>query len=267
MTIKDALNLAKQEIDYIDAKILMKYILNVDESYLIINSQKEIEKQRKYFELVKKVKEGYPVQYITKHQEFMGNNFYVNENVLIPQPDTEVLVEQTIKYAEKMQEPKILDLCTGSGAIAISLKKYIKNADIIATDISLKALKVAQKNAKQNNVNIKFVKSDMFEKITEKFDIIVSNPPYIKTDIINTLDKDVQKEPQIALDGGEDGLKYYKIIAKNITKFLKPRGVVLLEIGYDQAEEVAKLFDDKIKIVKDYEGRDRVVIWNLSQEK
>lgn len=268
MTINKALKDASELIDYIDSKILLKYVLKQDENYIIINRDAELDEsvKNKYVELVKKVKNGYPLQYITNKQEFMGMNFYVDENVLIPQPDTEVLVQKTIEYAKNKPNCKILDLCTGSGNIAISIKKYLADVEVTGIDISEKALEIAKKNANQNNVDVKFIKSNMFENIYERFDIIVSNPPYIKTNIISTLPINVQKEPNIALDGGDDGLNFYKIIAENINNYLEKDGILLVEIGYDQKEEVTKLFKNS-RCIKDYENRDRVIIWSHSQEK
>lgn len=268
MTINQAINIASKKIDYINSKVLMKYILCKDDTYIIVKQNKELDKkiQNKYFKLVDKVQNGYPLQYITNKQEFMGLNFYVDENVLIPQPDTEISVQKVIEYARTMQEPKILDLCTGSGAIAISIKKYLPNAVTVGADVSKQAIEVAKKNAKDNKIYIDLVQSDMFENISDTFDIIVSNPPYIKSEVIKQLSKDVQNEPHIALDGGIDGLKFYKIIAQDVKKYLKKDGILILEIGYDQKDEVTKLFKNSV-CFKDYENRDRVVVWDLSQEK
>ena len=257
MTIKQALNLAKQDLDSIEARVLIGYILKKNNTYLIANINDEIskEEEQKLLRALEKIKKGYPLQYITHHQEFMGLNFAVNENVLIPQPDTEVLVEV-----------KILDLCTGSGAIAISLKKYLPIAKVYASDISKKAIDIAKINAEKNCVKIDFINSDMFENIQEKFDIIVTNPPYIKTDEIEKLSRNVQAEPKLALDGGVDGLEFYKIISKEVKKYLNEHGTLLMEIGFDQGKVVAELFEGS-KCIKDYANNDRVVIWNHSQEK
>ena len=273
MTIKQALNLARQNLDSIDAKVLLKFILKKDNTYIIANANKEMsrDEENELQESIQKIKDGFPLQYITHNQEFMGINFEVNQNVLIPQPDTEILVENTIrlvlgnKSLENQENSKkttqILDLCTGSGAIAISLKKYIPDVKIFASDISEKALEVARKNAKNNNVEIEFIKSDMFENIHEKFDIIVSNPPYIKSEEIEKLSKEVQNEPKLALDGGKDGLKFYKIISREIKNYLKENGTLLMEIGYDEANEVMKLFENST-CIKDYANNDRVIVWN-----
>lgn len=198
----------------------------------------------------------------------MKLDFYVDENVLIPRVDTEILVEEVIDNCNKNEEReyKILDLCTGSGIVGISLAKYIKNCEVVCADISKKALEIAEKNAKNNNVdNIKFIYSNMFSNIKDKFDIIVSNPPYIKREVIEELEKEVQNEPHIALDGGIDGLDFYKIIANQAYNYLNENGGLFLEIGYDQKEEVTNLLKDsekfgKIYSKKDLYGNDRIVV-------
>lgn len=197
----------------------------------------------------------------------MKLQFYVDENVLIPQPDTEMLVEQVINE-NKNKDINILDLCTGSGAIGISIAKYIEKSNITATDISCKALQIAKLNAEKNLVHkkIEFILSDMFNNIGKKtFDIIVSNPPYIKTKTIKKLDKTVQNEPNLALDGGMDGLKFYKIIAQKAHEFLNKNGKIYLEIGYDQKDDVVNLLKNTFKYkdiicIKDLEQNDRVII-------
>ena len=164
-----------------------------------------------------------------------------------------------------LKKIKILDLCTGSGCIAISLKHYLSQAEIFASDISEKALNIAQNNAKQNNTEINFIKSDLFQNIQDKFDIIVSNPPYIKTDIIKTLDEEVQNEPIIALDGGNDGLDFYKNILNEAYNYLNNEGKLYLEIGYDQKEDLINLYNNdkrykNIECIKDLANNDRVII-------
>lgn len=250
------------------SRILLANILNLTKEYLVINSEQEIsiETVNKFNECVNKLIKGYPLQYITNHQEFMKLDFYVDENVLIPRQDTEILVEEVINSCDKSKDYKILDLCTGSGAIGISLAKYIKNSYVICTDISSKALEIAKKNAKENNIeNIEFIQSDMFKNINGKFDIIVSNPPYIAKNVIETLDKEVQKEPSIALDGGIDGLDFYKTITNNAYVYLQKNGQIFLEIGYDQKEEVTNLLKaskkyDSIYSKKDLYDNDRIVV-------
>lgn len=219
---------------------------------------------------IDKIINGKPIQYITNEQEFMKLKFYVDENVLIPQPDTEIIVEKVIDEF-KDKELKILDLCTGSGTIAISLAKYIERCNILATDISSKAIQIAKLNAEKNQVHkkIEFVLSDMFEEIRkDKFDIIVSNPPYIKTEVIKTLDKQVQNEPKLALDGGINGLKFYEIISKNAYKFLNNNGKIYLEIGYDQKNDVIDLLKKTQKYkdiicIKDLELNDRLIVASI----
>lgn len=270
--LKKEINNLKQnniENSTLKVKILLANILNVKKEYLLIHSEEEVKQEDKikYENNINELIKGKPLQYITNKQEFMGLIFYVDENVLIPQPDTEILVEKAIEIAETTQKNKILDMCTGSGCIAISLAKNINNAQIIASDISNNALNVANKNAINNNVEnkIKFINSDMFNNIEEKFDIIVSNPPYIETEIINKLDIEVQNEPHLALDGGGDGLKFYKTIANKAFKYLNENGYLLLEIGYNQQECVMQLLQDtekykNIEAIKDLGGNYRVVI-------
>lgn len=271
MTIKEAIKygsdlLKENKIeDYsIKVKILISFITGIKKDILINYEDVEIldNKLEIYIYNLNKIIEGVPIQYITKKQEFMGLDFFVDENVLIPQPDTEILVEEVLKISKLYNKKiNILDLCTGSGAIAVSLSKYIKDVNIIATDISKNAIEIAEKNAIKNNVEnkIKFVVSDMFKNIENKFDIIVSNPPYIETKEIEKLSKEVKNEPIIALDGGNDGIKYYKIIADNYNKFLNIGGYLLLEIGYNQGESVSKLFKNS-EIKKDLSGNNRVIL-------
>lgn len=271
MTIKEALLHARQFMDNIEAKILLKYILQKEESYIIANANTQLTKmqENELINCINKITEGYPLQYITNQQYFMGLSFYVDENVLIPQPDTEILVETVIKNITELGiknkfdlgNMKVLDLCTGSGAIAISIKKYLPEVQVFASDISKNALKIAQKNANNNKVKINFIESNMFKNISETFDVITSNPPYIKTEEIRKLSKQVQNEPKLALDGGKDGLDFYKIIAKEGPKHLNKNGVILMEIGYDQGKAVTNLFKNS-KCIKDYAGNSRVVVWN-----
>jgi len=189
--------------------------------------------------------------------------FLVNESVLIPRADTEILVEEAISFAEA--GGRILDLCTGSGAIAISFAKYLKDNYIVASDISIEALEVARMNAKSllENKQIEFIESDMFEKIEQKFDIITSNPPYIKTAVIK--DYDLKYEPILALDGGADGLEFYKVIIREACNYLKKSGKLLLEIGFDQGLEVMQLINNSnfykdVYCKKDLFGNDRVIV-------
>lgn len=249
----------------IKARILLEYILKLSREKIVSNPNIEVSDNNVEFYLnkINDIKNGMPIQYITNKQEFMKLNFYVDKNVLIPQPDTEILVEKAIEICNNHgNDIKILDLCTGSGAIGISIAKNIKNAKVYATDIKNTVIDIAKQNAKQNNVdNIEFIVSDMFENIQEKdFDIIVSNPPYIETDVIKTLPTEVRNEPIIALDGGKDGLRFYKIILSEYKKYLKKDGYLLLEIGYNQAKSVGELINLNYSIIEDLAGNDRVII-------
>ena len=252
------------------ADILLQFFLKMKKTWLVIHMQETVEEEKvtKYLNAIEEVIGGKPVQYITNEQSFMNLKFYVDENVLIPQPDTEVLVETALTEVDKTI--KILDLCTGSGAIAVALEHFLeaKEVEIVATDISEKALEIAKKNAISNNANtkIKFIQSDLFAQIPkQKFDLIVSNPPYIETETIKTLSKEVQNEPKIALDGGEDGLAFYRRIAKEAFDYLEYGGKLLLEIGYNQKEKVMALLQKEkkyvnIRCIKDFENRDRVIM-------
>lgn len=272
---KNILNRNNFEDSSIISKELLCYTLNQNKQYLVINMDKEVDEKeyQQYKNNLKEIIEGKPLQYITNKQEFMGLDFYVDENVLIPQPDTEVLVESVLEICNNIkneQTIKILDLCTGSGAIAISLskilnKKNVKNK-IIASDISDKALEVAKRNNEANKTNVESIYSNLFEQIEENdFEIIVSNPPYIRDHIISTLSKQVQCEPIIALAGGEDGLNFYREIIDKAHLHIKNNGYLCLEIGYDQKKDVLNLFKDyekyrDIKVVKDLSNNDRCVI-------
>lgn len=275
MTIKQAITKGmimlksnNVESPKLKARLLLQYVLDKPRQYIIVYDNKEIDKQQqwKYFVNIEKLTKGIPLQHITHRQEFMKMDFFVDENVLIPRPDTEILVEEVIKIAQKYNSPRILDLCTGSGAIAISLKKFVPNADITAVDISEKALEIAQKNAEKLEAKINFVKSNLFDKLdNKKFDIIVSNPPYIRKDEIKKLSEEVQKEPKIALDGGEDGLDFYRIIAEQAINYLKTGSFLCFEIGYNQKNDVIKIIEDEQNYKntyckKDLYGNDRIII-------
>ena len=257
----------------VKARLLMQYILKKPREYILVYDKEEptLRQEVNYFKGIKKLIEGVPLQHITKSQEFMKLNFYVDQDVLIPRPDTEILVEEVIKIAKKVGAKKILDLCTGSGAIAVSLAKYIPSSKLTGVDISSKALRIAKLNARNNNVEdrITFISSNLFDNVPEeKYDIIVSNPPYIKSKIIKTLNKDVQNEPKIALDGGFDGLDFYRKIIKKADEYLKFGGFLCLEIGFDQREEVMKLIEEEGKFQNTYSKKDlcdndRIVITKL----
>lgn len=276
MNIKQALEEAKNilksnnfEDSNIIAKELLSYVLKKDKVYLTINSDTALTdtEYAEFTKYIEQIIDGKPLQYITQKQEFMGMEFFMNENVLIPQPDTEILVETVLDICKRYgnQSLKILDLCTGSGAIAISLSKIL-NTQVFASDISTKALKVAEKNNVLNNTKVEFIESNLFEKINgEKFDIIVSNPPYIKNEEIKLLSKQVQNEPYIALAGGEDGLDFYRKIIDEAYKYINKNGYLCLEIGYDQKEDLIKLIKQNENYeyencIKDLSNNDRCII-------
>lgn len=278
MKIKELLNkgielLRKNEIEnpIIHARIILEFVLKKNREYIIINNNEEIErnKETEYIEDINRIIKGEPIQYITKHQEFMKLDFYVDNNVLIPRADTEILVEEAIDLINNLKRTnlKVLDMCTGSGAIAVSIAKYIENVEVYGVDISEKALEVARRNAEENKVEKKcnFIKSNMFNNIYGEFDIIISNPPYIEKSQIKKLEKNVRNEPIIALDGGEDGLDFYKILAEEAYRFLNCNGILLLEIGYNQKIDVMQLLEKKDKYYniyskKDLAQNDRIVV-------
>ena len=232
MTIQEAieeattkLNRAGIQSPKLKARLIMQFILDKTRQYIIVNDLLKLEEKQEeqYFNEIDKIEKGYPIEHITHQKEFMKLSFFVDENVLIPRQDTEILVEEVIEISKKINSKKILDLCTGSGAIGVSLAKYLPNCEITAVDISKKALQIAKKNAIINEVEkqITFISSDLFSNLeSQKFDIIVSNPPYIKRNDIENLEEQVKKEPLIALDGGEDGLDFYKKIIKEDHKYI-----------------------------------------------
>lgn len=251
-------------------RILLAHILHVSKEYLWTHNQEELneEKKNQYEEGIKRLENHEPLAYIIEEQEFMKLNFYVNANVLIPRADTEILVEEVIQYCQKNRNQKysILDLCTGSGAIALSLAYYLPNCEVIGVDISKEALEVARINQERLKIhNVRWICSDMLNNVETKVDILVSNPPYIQTEVIETLEKQVQQEPKLALDGGEDGLKFYRKIVEQLPRTLKQKGSIFLEIGYDQRKEVSEILEKSscfshVVSKKDLAGLDRVVI-------
>lgn len=253
---------ASKNIDTKDVDYILSEVLNVSITELFKEREISNFEQKIINKMVKKRIKGMPVSKIFGYVNFYGLHININKNVLSPRPETELLVEETLKILKGLNENiSVLDLCTGSGAIACAIKKNF-NAKLVATDISSKALNVAKKNSKRLGLDIQFIKSNMFDKIYAQFDVIVSNPPYIETETCKTLDLEVKNyDPSISLDGGEDGLDYYKIIAQNLDK-LKIGGFLILEIGYNQGEKVSKLFDkcQDVKVLKDYNDLDRIVI-------
>ncbi len=265
---EEKLNIAGIEDAKNDAWLLLTFICKIDRTfyYVHMDEQMSAEQKAEYERVLSKRAEHVPLQYITGEQEFMGIPFHVNDAVLIPRQDTETLVEEALKVVRPGM--KVLDMCTGSGCILISILKNIVDVQGVGCDISKQAINVAKENAKLNNVNATFERSDLFEEVTETFDIIVSNPPYIPTDVIGGLMPEVAVyEPMQALDGKEDGLHFYRRIVVEASKYLNPEGKLLFEIGHDQGEAVSGLMKDAgykdVRIVKDLAGNDRVVIGGL----
>lgn len=251
-----------------DAWLLLSKECKMNRTAYYMHMKDEIlpEQLNEYKGLIKKRAERVPLQYITGEQEFMGLTFHVNSNVLIPRQDTETLVEEAIKLVEPGMS--ILDMCTGSGCIIISILKKCSGIQGTGSDISKQALNVAKENAKLNNVAVDFERSDMFENLSDKYDMIVSNPPYIRSDVVPTLMPEVcEFEPLDALDGHEDGLYFYRKIIKECKSFLKEDGKILFEIGNDQGQAVSDMLTyagfKNVGVIKDLAHNDRVVVGML----
>lgn len=283
MNIGSLLNLAtkmlkSKKIDTarLDSQLILGKVLNKDKIYLMINSNEEVEKEKEeeFLNLINKRMENMPVRYILGEVDFMGLDFYIEEGVLIPRSDTEVLVEEVLKIIGEDEKLYVCDLCSGSGAIGISLAYYRKNIMVDLIDFYEKPEKISKKNIIKNNLEnqVKFIKSDLLKepiKELKKYDIIVSNPPYIKEDVIETLMDDVKNyEPRSALSGGDSGLIFYERIVEESKKVLKENGILAFEIGYDQGDSVSNIMKNNgyidIKVVKDLAGLDRVVIGRFS---
>ena len=255
----------------LDAGYILEYITGLNSAQYFIHSEDIIEKNKaeEFFRLIERRSKRIPLSYVIGTRDFFGLTFKVDENVLIPEQETELLVEEVIKHSEGKS---VLDMCTGSGCIAISIALFGKPSKVAASDISEKALDVARENAKSLKAGeISFIQGDMFENVTDKFDIIVSNPPYIETGEIDELMPEVRDYiPRLALDGDIDGLKFYRIISKEAVKKLNKNGRIFYEIGYNQSRAVASIllengFTD-VKIMKDYSGLDRIVMAKLDEK-
>ena len=276
MKIKEAIiegrdflkNLEYTDPIYETRKILGE-ILERDLSYLVSHDNEELPAsvERKYFDILKKRQEGLPLQYILGREDFYGRTFAVLEGVLIPRQDTEISVEVILKILKNNNIKNLLEIGCGSGIVSITLDLETKGqVDIIAVDISPQAIKNTDINKNNLNSNIKILESDLFDEINEKFDLIYSNPPYIKSHDIENLQVEVRDhEPRLALDGGSDGLYFYRIIIKDAPKFLNSHGFLVFEIGYDQAEDISSIMRENfdLKIYKDLNNLDRVVVGRL----
>lgn len=276
MKIKEALiegrdflkNLKYTDPIYETRKILGE-ILERDLSYLVSHDNEELPAsvERKYFDILKKRQEGLPLQYILGREDFYGRTFTVLEGVLIPRQDTEISVEVILKILKNNNIKNLLEIGCGSGIVSVTLDLETKGqVDITAVDISPQAIKNTNINKNNLNSNIKILESDLFDEINEKFDLIYSNPPYIKSHDIENLQVEVRDhEPRLALDGGSDGLYFYRKIIKDAPKFLNSHGFLVFEIGYDQAEDISSIMRENfdLKIYKDLNNLDRVVVGRL----
>lgn len=276
MTYRELFEYGKKQLEdagieetALDARLLLEYICHTDRNALLVHGdsvRSNLEEQF-YRMVIEKRAQRIPLQHITGQQEFMGLTFKVNEHVLIPRQDTEILVEEAMRYLSDGM--RILDICTGSGCILLSLLKYSNECEGLGVDISDDALAVARENAQNLGLETEFRHSDLLEKVEGKFDMIVSNPPYIETTVIDTLMPEVREhEPMLALDGREDGLYFYRRIVEQCTSYMTRGARLFFEIGYDQGEAVKDMMIHKgfceVEIIKDYAGLDRVVTgcWN-----
>lgn len=301
LPVKEILNIGQRQLAEagiadaaIDTKLLYCYMMKMTESEFILAWQNALPDSlcEEFFKLLEIRTSGVPVQYIIGYQEFMGLKFEVNEKVLIPRQDTETMVEDAISIINENKlrgedfpiKPKkswdVLDLCCGSGAIGVSLAHFCKTVRVTGSDVSNDAIQVARENAKSLGMSsrVSFVAGDLLQPFKgkfskKKFDMIISNPPYIESLVIPTLQREVKDhEPMMALDGGEDGLDFYKKIISDVAENLKKEGVLILEIGHNQMEQVKALLENTFKFeniigLKDLAGRDRIVIATLAGKK
>ena len=255
----------------LDAWYLLEHVTGITKASYYMEPEHPMhdQEEREYLELIRKRSTRIPLQHLTGVQEFMGLEFHVNEHVLIPRQDTEILVETALEKLKEISSPvNLLDMCTGSGCILLSILYYMKNKKQITgtgVDVSDKALEVARENAKSLDLSVDFLQSDLFDKITDKYSMIVSNPPYIRSDVIKTLQEEVREhDPMLALDGMEDGLYFYRKIISESEKYLQADGYLIFEIGHDQGLDVSNMMKDAgfrdVLIKKDLAGLDRVVL-------
>ena len=271
-TGKDRLEKAGIQEAALDARLLLEEVCGTDRNTLLVHGDRAVteEEETQFRIFIERRSTHEPLQQITGWQEFMGLRFYVTEDVLVPRQDTETLVEEVMRYLRDGME--ILDVCTGSGCILLSLLRYSNGCRGVGCDISEKALAVAGQNAKELGISAQFIQSDLFESIEGRFEYIVSNPPYIRKDMIPTLMEEVRDhEPLIALDGGEDGLDFYRKITREATEHLYSGGMLFFEIGYDQGEAVKLLMEEEgyeeVTVSQDLAGLDRVVYGTFNGRK
>lgn len=250
-----------------DSFLLLEYVTGMSRGQFFLRNRDIVKREEaeKYDMLLKRRGEHIPLQHITGEQEFMGLNFLVNEHVLVPRQDTECLVELALPY---VKGKKVLDMCTGSGCIAVCMSVLGESQECHAVDISEKALETAKQNIARNHAEVTLIKSNLFVELSGKYDVIVSNPPYISPEVIETLSVEVREhEPRLALDGGEDGLDFYRRITKEAKNYLTAGGFLFYEIGCEQAEAVKAIMQREgfleVKCRKDYAGNDRVVYGKL----
>ncbi len=250
----------------LEARLLMCGALGCDELELFFKEKEIIDTdaEEKLDALVERRIGGEPIQYILGEWEFMGLAFTVREGVLIPRQDTETLAEEAIRRIKRLGGGRVLDMCCGTGCIGISIAKYA-GAEATLCDISDECLKLAAENAEKNGVSARIIKSDLFDGVDEKFDMIVCNPPYIRSGDISALQREVRREPLLALDGGVDGLNFYRRIKKDFKKRLTRGGTLMLEIGFDQAADIRAIFGHA-EIIKDICGNDRVAAIDTKED-
>lgn len=271
-TGKDRLEKAGIQEAALDARLLLEEVCGTDRNTLLVHGDRAVteEEETQFRIFIERRSTHEPLQQITGWQEFMGLRFSVTEDVLVPRQDTETLVEEVMRYLRDGME--ILDVCTGSGCILLSLLRYSNGCRGVGCDISEKALAIAGQNAKELGISAQFIQSDLFESIEGRFEYIVSNPPYIRKDMIPTLMEEVRDhEPLIALDGGEDGLDFYRKITREATEHLYSGGMLFFEIGYDQGEAVKLLMEEEgyeeVTVSQDLAGLDRVVYGTFNGRK
>jgi len=273
MTIKQAMMQATSAFEQagvldprIDAELILCHLTGLDRMSMLMQGATELtsEQEQRFSSLLLSRTQRKPLQYLLGTQYFYGLPFQVDSRVLIPRQETETLCEWGILHLQKLKAPRALDLCTGSGAIAVTLKHECPHADVTAADLSTDALAVASSNAKLNQTDIRFVQGDLWQPVEgEVFDLILSNPPYIPTQDCETLQQEVMQEPRMALDGGADGLDFYRRIANGALSHLSPAGMIAVEVGISEAQDVASLFTNAglhdVQIIKDLYGVERIV--------